>query len=39
MEISQFLNSIRNEFEFVATQVKGKIDILMISKTKIDESF
>ena len=33
------MNSIRNKFEFLAMQVKGKIDILMISETKIDESF
>ena len=33
------INSIRNKFEFLAMQVKGKIDILMISETKIDESF
>ena len=33
------INSIRNIFEFLATQVKGKIDILMISETEIDESF
>ena len=33
------INSIRNRFEFLATQVRGKIDILMISETKIDESF
>ena len=33
------INSIRNKFEFLADQVKGKIDALMISETKIDESF
>ena len=33
------INSIRNKFEFLAMQVKGKIDILIISGTKIDESF
>ena len=33
------INSIRNKFEFLAEQIKGKIDILMISETKIDESF
>ena len=33
------INSIRNKFEFLATQVKGKIDILMIAETKIDKSF
>ena len=33
------LNSIRNKFEFLATQVKDKIDISMTSESKIDESF
>ena len=33
------VNSIRNKFEFLATQVKRKLDILMISETKIDKSF
>ena len=28
-----------NKFEFLATQVKGKIDILMISETNTDASF
>ena len=32
------INSFRKKFEFLAPQVKGKIDILMISETKIDES-
>ena len=33
------INSIRNKFKFLAMQVKGKLGILMILKTKIDESF
>ena len=33
------INSIRNKFEFLAEQIKGKTDILMISETKINESF
>ena len=33
------INSIRNKFDFLAQQVKGSIDILMISETKFDESF
>ena len=33
------INSIRNKFDFLAHQVRGNIDILMISKTKLDESF
>ena len=33
------INSIKNKFEFLATQVQGKINIFMISETKIDESF
>ena len=31
-------DSIRDKLEFLDTQVKGKIDILMISETKINES-
>ena len=33
------INSIRNKFGSVAYQVKGIVDILMISETKLDESF
>ena len=33
------INSIRNKFEFLTDQVKGKIDVLMTSETKTDESF
>ena len=33
------INSIRNKFDFLAHQVQGNIDILMISETKLDESF
>ena len=33
------ISSIRNKFEFLITQVKDKINILMISKTKIDKIF
>ena len=33
------INSIRNKFNFLAQQVKGNIDILMISETKLDKSF
>ena len=33
------INSVRNKFDFLAHQVKGNIDILMISETKLDESF
>ena len=32
-------NSIRNKFDFLVHQVKGNIDILMISETKLDENF
>ena len=32
------INSVRNKFNFLA-QVKGNIDILMISETKLYESF
>ena len=33
------INSMRNKFESLSTQVKGNIDVLMVSKTKIDDSF
>ena len=33
------INSLRNKFDFLVTQVKGSIDILMILETKLDESF
>ena len=33
------INSIRNKFEFVSTQVNGNIDVLTVSKTKIDNIF
>ena len=32
-------NSIRNKFELLSEQIKGDIDVLMISKTKINASF
>ena len=33
------INSIRNKFDCLSEQVKGNIDILLISETKIDDSF
>ena len=33
------ISSIRNKFEELISQVKGTIDVLMISETKIDNSF
>ena len=33
------INSIRNKFELLSVQVKGNVDALMISETKIDGSF
>ena len=33
------INSIKNKFDFLAHQVKGNIDIVMISETKLDEIF
>ena len=32
-------NSLRNKFKFLEELIRGKIDILMVSETKIDESF
>ena len=33
------INFIRNKYDFLAHQVQGNIDILMISEAKLDESF
>ena len=33
------INSIRNKFEELISQVKGTVDFQMISETKIDDSF
>ena len=33
------INSISNKFEELISQVKGTVDVLIISKTKIDDSF
>ena len=33
------INSIRNKFELLSEQSKGNLDVLMISETKIDDSF
>ena len=30
---------MRNKFESLSTQVKGNIDVLMVSETKVDDSF
>ena len=33
------INSLRNKFDLLSEQVKGSIDILMVSETKLDDSF
>ena len=33
------INSLRNKFELLIFQIKDNIDILMLSETKLDESF
>ena len=33
------INSIRNKFELFLSLIGGKIDILMISETKLDATF
>ena len=33
------INSLRNKFEFLVDQIKGKVDLLMVSETKLDENF
>ena len=32
-------NSIRNKFDMLASQVKGNADVVMISETKLDDTF
>ena len=33
------INSIRNKFDNLSKLIRGKVDILLISETKIDDSF
>ena len=33
------INSLRSKFEFLVEFTRGKVDVLMISETKIDEGF
>ena len=33
------INSIRNKFEMLSNNIKGNLDILMISETKLDLTF
>ena len=33
------INSIRNKFELLSEQVRGNVDVLMVSETKVDDSF
>ena len=33
------INSIRNKFDFFLEKIKGNVDILMLSETKLDDSF
>ena len=33
------INSLRNKFEMLSDQIKGNIDVLPVSATKIDDSF
>ena len=33
------INSIRNKFELLSEQVRGNVDVLMVSETKIDDNF
>ena len=32
------INSLQNKFEFLVGKIKGKVDLLMVSETKLDES-
>ena len=33
------INSIRNKFQFLASQITNNVDILLVSETKLDDSF
>ena len=33
------INSIRKKFDLLVDQIKGNVDIMVISETKLDESF
>ena len=33
------INSVRNKFDLLVDQIKGNVDIMVISETKLDESF
>ena len=33
------INSIRNKFQFLASQVINNVDVLLVSETKLDDSF
>ena len=33
------INSIRNKFDFLVDKIKGNVDIMMISETKLDNTF
>ena len=33
------INSIRNKFNYLSEQIRGNADILLVSETKIDDSF
>ena len=33
------INSLRNKFDSLIDQITGNVDILMVSETKLDESF
>ena len=33
------INSIRNKFDLLVDQIKGNVDIMVISETKLDEPF
>ena len=40
LKIAQIsINSIRNKLDLLSDQVKGNVDVLVISKIKIDEGF
>ena len=33
------INSLRNKFDILTNQIEGNVDVMVISETKLDDSF
>ena len=36
---ANYMNSVRNKFQFLASQIINNVDVLLVSETKLDYSF